>query len=282
VVARPQLESLGLGRGAIDHDLAVGRLHAIHAGVYAVGHDRVGGHGRWMAAVLASGDGALLSHLSAAALWGFLQTARARIDVTAPGRTRGSRAGITVHRPRRLDPDDRAERDAIPVTSVARTLLDLAEVVAGRRLERAFEDAERLRLLDLGAIERLCRRSAGRRGLKPVRELLSRLQPAPEVRSELERRFVAFCRRAGLPPPVMNPYVAGFEVDALWAHDRLIVELDGYAFHGTRVAFERDRAKDAKLQVAGYRVLRLTDRRLREEPASVADLIRSLLEQSLR
>lgn len=168
-------------------------------------------------------------------------------------------------------------REGIPVTTVARTLLDLAEVVDMRRLERAFEEAERLRLLDLRVIERTCERNAGRRGLKPLRALLSDAQPVVDTRSELERRFLTFCRGAQLPPPAVNVIVAGFEVDALWPDRRLVVELDGYAFHRTRAAFERDRARDAALQLAGYRVLRLTARRLGEEPAAVAEAVRRLL-----
>jgi hypothetical protein len=169
--------------------------------------------------------------------------------------------------------------DGIPVTSVARTLLDLAEVLPRRRLERAFDEADRQHLLDLSAIGRLCERSRGRHGLKPLKALLSaRFRPVPETRSELERQFLDLCRQAGLPPPLVNCHVAGFEIDAAWPDRRLVVELDGFAFHHTRSAFERDRARDAELQLAGHRVLRVTARRLADEPREIVRAIRLLLE----
>jgi hypothetical protein len=234
-----------------------------------------------MAAVLACGPEAMLSHHSAAALWELRPTARSAVDVTAPGRTRHGRPGITFHPVRRLDPVDRARLDGVPVTTVARTLFDLAEVLAPRQLERAFEQAERLRLLDLRAINNLARRSRGRHGLRALSALLAeRREPAPATRSELERRFLDLCHTAGLPRPAVNIVVSGLEVDAVWPDQRLVVELDGHAFHHTRAAFERDRLRDATLQLAGYRVLRVTHRRLEREPATVAETVRALLADS--
>jgi hypothetical protein len=163
------------------------------------------------------------------------------------------------------------------VTTPARTLLDLAEVVDEWRLERAFEEADRLRLLKAGALEEVCARSHGRRALRPIRRLIDAAREPLLTRSPLEERFVDFCRRQRLPPPVTNASILGFEVDVLWPAERLIVELDGFAFHHHRAAFERDRARDARLQAAGYRVIRLTHRRLESEPASVATEIRRLL-----
>ena len=232
-----------------------------------------------MAAVLTCGEDALLSHRSAAALWGIAPSARACIDVTT-GRGRGERSGITLHRARGLHPNDRAELDGIPITSLPRTLLDLAEVVSRDRLEAAFEGADRLRLIDLGAIVELCARSPGRRGLKPLRALLSDYGPGAEAHSELERRFLVFCREGDLPQPSINAHVAGLEVDALWRDGRLVAELDGYAFHSTRGAFERARVRDARLQLAGYRVLRITHRMLEKDPEAVAGTICSLLDGS--
>jgi very-short-patch-repair endonuclease len=281
VIARRQLLELGFGRGAIRYKLAVGRLHSIHREVYAVGHANLTARGRWMAAVLACGQDALLSHKSAAALWGFGSAAATDIDVTTTGRTRYGLPGIALHLVRGLHPDDRALQDAIPVTSVSRTILDLAEVLPQRRLERAFEEAERLQLLDMNALRRLRERAHGRHGLIPLDALLSeQWRPYPEMRSELERLFYELCRNAGLPPPAMNVIVAGFEVDAVWPDHKLIVELDGYAFHRTRAAFERDRLRDAALQTAGYRVLRATYRRLSYEPDAVIGAIRALLSSS--
>ncbi len=235
------------------------------------------GRGRWMAAVLACGPNALLSHRSAAALWNLAPTSSPLIDVTVP-RGRSGHEGIALHQVRSLSEADRAVVDAIPVTSVARTLFDLAEVVDRRRLERAFEQAERLRLLDMRAIADGCDRSPGRRALKPLRALLADLYPADhETRSELERRFLDFCRGACLPLPETNVLVEGFEVDAVWRKEKLVVELDSYEFHGTRAAFERDRARDVTLQLAGYRVPRVTSRRLSADPVGLAAAIRALL-----
>jgi very-short-patch-repair endonuclease len=277
VVAQRQLAELGLGKEAIQHRIAVGRLHPLHRGVYALGHLAVSGEGRWMAAVLACGPGAVLSHRSAGALWQLRPTARGDIDVSGP-RTAHSRPGITLHRIRGLHPEDRSDRRGIPVTTVARTLLDLAEVLRPRELQTAFEEAERLRLFDLGAVEDIWSRSRGRRGLRPLRALVAEHRgPPPATRSELERRFIDLILKARLPPPEVNTIVEGLEVDALWRDQRLVVELDGHAYHHGRASFERDRIRDATLQLAGYRVLRVTHARLEREPKAITEAVRSLL-----
>ena len=233
-----------------------------------------------MAAVLSCGPRALLSHRSAADLWGILPTSSGRIDVTA-ARTSSGRPGITLHRPRRVHPEDRAENENIPVTSIARTLLDLAEVIRPHRLRRSVDEAERLQIFDLRAVERLIARSHGRRGLPRLRAALSDYRgPPPATRSELERRFLDLCHDAALPRPEVNVLIAGFDVDVAWPHPGLIVELDSHAFHRGRTAFESDRERDAALQLAGYRVVRITDRRLRNEPAEVMRIVRSLLSRS--
>jgi len=160
---------------------------------------------------------------------------------------------------------------------VARTLLDLAGAVDAQRLERAFEEADRLGLLELRALEQLCEHLQGRRGTAAIRELIATAREPAMVRSPLEERFAELCRKHELPPPLLNVSVLGFQVDALWPRQRLIVELDGFAFHRHRAAFERDRARDAALQAVGYRVIRLTHRRLEEEPEQVAKELRKLL-----
>lgn len=270
--------SLGVGRGSIARRMEAGRLHPLHRGVYAVGHARLSARGRLMAAVLACGDGALASHRSAGREWGFWRAASSRPDVTALRRSRAGIPGIVLHQTRALHPDDRVVRDGIPLTSVARTLFDMAEAVSLRRLRQAFEDAERLRLLDLRAVDAVRGRSTGRHGLWAVGLVLGDLGPSvPDTRSELERAFVQLCRDTGLPLPATNVSVAGFEADALWPQERLVVELDGYAFHRSRTAFENDRVRDAGLQLAGHRVVRVTHRRLLDDPDEVAGTIRSLL-----
>lgn len=231
-----------------------------------------------MAAVLACGPTALLSHGSAAALWGILFMSGSAVDVVTAHRTRHNRAGIALHRPRRLHPEDCASHDGIPVTSIARTLLDLAEVVHRRQLRRALDESERLGKFDLRAVERLIGRSKGHRGLGRLKATVRDYRgPSPITRSELERRFLDLCRAAGLPRPQTNIMVAEFEVDVVWPDHRLVVELDGHAYHHTRAAFEGDRRRDAELQAAGYRVLRITHRRVEDEPRDVVNLVCSLL-----
>lgn len=278
VVARRQLVALGYGRGAIGHRVEQGRLHRIHSGVYALGYDKLSRRGRWLAAVLAYGDEALLSHQSAAALWGLVRAPTLPVHVTSPSGRRGRR-GIALHEGT-IGAEDRATVDAIAVTSVARTLFDLAEVVDEGRLTRAFEEADRLRLLELRALTRLCEGGTGRRAVSPIRRLVAAVREPVVARSPLEERFAAFCHDHQLPPPTLNTLVLGFEVDALWPGRRLIVELDGFAYHCHRAAFERDRARDAALQAADYRVIRLTHRRLEGEGKTVAAELRRVLSDS--
>jgi very-short-patch-repair endonuclease len=163
------------------------------------------------------------------------------------------------------------------VTSVARTLLDLAGVVRLRLLERAIDQAERLQIFDLRAIQRLKERNPRRCGQAALDQVLTYYAGPAPTRSELEQIFLHLCRRAQLSLPAVNCFIAGFEVDIAWIDRRVIVELDGYRYHGTRLAFERDRSKDAALQVAGYRVLRVTYRRLMREPEGVVADLRALL-----
>jgi Protein of unknown function (DUF559) len=255
----------------------MGRLHPLYPGAYAFGYSKVRAEGNWMAAVLACGDDALLSHVDAAAHLGLLPVGSGHIHVTVPGRSRRQIRGLRLHPVRRLHPDDRATREGIPVTKVARTIFDLAETEPRRRAVRAFEQAERLGLLDMRALHRLCERSHGRHGLKPIKALLLHCSPsAPDARTELELRFVELCRDHGLPMPGMNVSVEGFEVDH-WPGTNLIVELDSFRHHSPRSAFEGDRERDAVLQLAGYRVLRLTWRMVSEEPKKVAQRILRLL-----
>jgi hypothetical protein len=205
---------MGLGTGAIQHWLGNGRLRAIHRGVYTVGHSVLSLRGRWMAAVLACGPDSVLSHRDAAHLWDLRRSAAARIDVTAP-RSREGVNGIRLHRVRRLDPRDVTVRENISVTTVARTLLDNAEVLRPKQLERMIEEAERQRLFDLTAVRDVCERNPGRRGLHPLVACCgATLDVPPHTKSDLELLFLDLCRDAGLPTPTMNAYVEGYEVDA--------------------------------------------------------------------
>jgi very-short-patch-repair endonuclease len=278
VVAQRQLLAIGFSERAIKSRLDAGRLSALHREVYAVGHARVSRHGRWLGAVLAYGDSALLSHRTAAALWGLSRPRASPIEVSAPIGRQGCRRrqGIWIHRGR-LDGEDRESQAGIPVTSVARTLFDLAEVVDFRRLEYAWEEADRLKRLRLGEVERVCERGYGRRALKPIRRLLAEARAVRRTRSPLEDRFQRFHRYYRLPPHHTNVEVLGKEVDVLWPAAKLIVELDSWEFHSHRAAFQRDRARDTRLLVAGYRTVRVTHDRLDTEAATLAAEIRELL-----
>jgi hypothetical protein len=241
--------------------------------VYAVGRRNLSGKGLVLAAALAYGDRALVSHRSAAWVWGLLEDSRRITDVVAVAKRR-SRPGICFHGVRHLHCDDRATVDGIPVTSVARTLLDVAPLVPPRRLTYALEQAEKQRLFDMTAIEAVIRRCHGHRGTKPLRQALKAIEPEAQfAQAGLERAFIAFCKDYALEPPAMNAVVEGFTVDALWASQRLIVELDSWTHHKSRNAFEEDRRRDLILTTAGYRILRVTQRRLDTEPAQLAALI---------
>jgi Protein of unknown function (DUF559) len=279
-VSRRQLLSLGIGKDGIAHRLSVGRLHRVFAGVYAVGHRALSQEGEWMAAVLVSGDGAALSHRSAAALWGLLREPPPIHEVTIP-RSTGPIDGLRRHRGTLL-PDEATVRDGIPVTCVARTLFDIAATTTPREFERAVREAEFLRLPQRPSLEELLVRSPRRRGARRVRvtlEGLSRIRGRGS-RSPLEDRFLRFAQAAGLPMPETNVLLrfgsGTYEADCLWREPRLIVELDGHEAHGTRSAFEGDRERDRHLQVEGWRVVRVTWRQLNNPSSLAADLRRLL------
>lgn len=278
VVSYRQLRSLGFGEEAIKAALAEHRLTSLHEEVYAVGHTRVPRRGYWWAAVLAYGPGAVLSHQSAAVLWGLRRRRRGPIHVTAACGRQGirRREGIWIHRCK-LKPEEATVHEGIPVTTVARTLFDFAEVTPYEELKKAAEAADRRNLLRLRELESICERGRGRRALRPVRQLLTELGAPAEGRSPLEIRFAEFLREHGIPAPVQNVLVLGHEVDALWPAAKLVVELDSWEHHGDRAAFERDRARDPKLLLAGYRTIRITHRRLDSEARQVADELRALL-----
>jgi very-short-patch-repair endonuclease len=258
VVSSRQLRAAGIDRRAASRRADAGRLHRLHRGVYAVGHTSLTAEGRWLAAVLACGEGAVLSHRSAAALWRLTPIPAGPIDVTvSTSAGRRPRSGIRLHRSASLSDKDTAERERIPVTAPARTLADLRRVLSQRRLDQVIRAAELLRL-DVGT------------------------QPGFEqpdlARSELERRFMALCRRHRLPQPLINHIVGPYEVDFLWPGAGVIVEVDGYRFHGTRSAFEADRARDVDLKLMGYGVFRFTHRQLVKDGPAIIRALRRLLE----
>jgi len=231
--------------------------------------------------MLAYGPGAVLSHHSAAALWALRRRRSGPVHVNAFLGWQGTRrrSGIWLHRCK-LRVEETSSHEGLPVTNVARTLFDLAEVAPYDQLKKAAGEADRLNLLRLRELEQVRERGRGRRALKPVRRLIAELQPPDEGRSPLEERFSAFVREHQLPVPLQNVHVLDHEVDALWPAAKLVVELDSWEYHGHRAAFERDRARDMKLMIAGYRTIRATHYRLDREAEQLATEIRQILSQT--
>jgi very-short-patch-repair endonuclease len=280
LVARTQLRECGVKPSAIDRRIRAGRLHPVHPGVYAVGHRVLSRQARWMAAVLSCGPGATLSHRSAAALWGMREPGSRAIEVTTPKKSR-SRGGIQRHFSV-LPPDEVTSERGIPVTTVPRTLFDLAAVSSIDAVEQALRESEYLRLHDRLSLPDLLDRYPGRYGSRTIRECLRRRAtlPAGRARSWLEREFLPFLRHNNLPRPQLNVWLEvggrSIQVDCLWP-GMVIVELDGFAGHGTRTAFREDRTRDRKLRVAGYGVTRIAPEQLDDEPEAIAADLRALL-----
>jgi predicted transcriptional regulator of viral defense system len=274
VVARRQLGSIGLTPTMVRDRLARGSLTRLHRGVYVVGHRQLRPQAHTLAAVLAVGPGAVASHRDAAWLHGLRPGNHRRADVTATRRGVGSSDRIAVHRTTALHADDVTEIDGIPVTSIARTLVDLAAVVPRDHLAKALSEAERLLLLDMRALDRAIERTRHRTGPghARLRAVLAdhAAHGVEHDRSKLERRFAALVRDAGLPRPRLNHWIEGVEVDAVWPRERVAVELDSWTFHRHRRAFQRDREKGNILTAAGWTVLRFTYRDVTERPREVA------------
>jgi Transcriptional regulator, AbiEi antitoxin len=276
VVSTRQLRRLGYSRNAVSRAAAVGRLHRLHQGVYAVGHTSLTPQGRCLAAVLACGPGALLSHWSAAWLWGLLPNQPVPIHVTTPI-PRRARPGLRIHRSRTFAGEDGAVREAIPLTSVARTALDLAARIGPRGIDRLLQRGEELRLFDLPDFESVLARNRGHRGAVPLRRAITLYKPPPFSRSELELRFLDLLADAGLPKPATGYNEVGYELDVYWPELRFAVELDVFETHGSRRSFEQDRLRQEELKLAGIEMIRLTGPRLDREPRRVLDRVGRLL-----
>jgi very-short-patch-repair endonuclease len=261
VVTRSQLLAIGLSHSAVDRSVHAGRLHRLHRGVFAVGHTVLRVEGRWMAAALATGG--VVSHATAAAVWDLLRPS-GTIHVTVAGDAgRMRRRGLRIHRSATLRPEDMTMHRAVPITSPARTIIDLARTLEGRPLEHLLDLAEQRRLIDFAELhDRPIPRS-----LQAVLSLYTATTP---TRSELEERFLQLCDDHGIRRPETNARISGYEVDFVWRDERLIVEVDGYAYHRSPTAFETDRERDVNLARAGWRVLRFTWRQITRRPAWVA------------
>ncbi len=272
-VTRAQLLELGLGRRAVAYRVEVGKLHLAHQGVYGVGHLPRQAVARAAAAVLACGPGAVLSHGSAASLWGLTRHWEFPLEVTAPAERR--RPGITTHRSRTLIRADIRNHLGVRTTSPARTILDIAPRLIDRALTRAVNDARHRGRLHVDAIVELLGRCPTHPGARRLRAVIE--APAGPTRSEFEDAFVELARRHGLPAPQVNAHLNGYEVDVLFPRDGLIVELDGWEFHSDRSAFEDDRERDATMLEHGYETVRITWERLRNDPGREAARLRHIL-----
>jgi very-short-patch-repair endonuclease len=258
IVTFTQLQRAGVSPSGIYRRVSAGRVHRIHRGVYAVGHRGLSREGRWIAATLACGEGAVLSHRSAAELWELLPPTEGSIHITVPVASGGrkKRRGLRIHRSS-LPSHDLTTRDRIPVTAPARTITDLRRCVPAATARRAIREAE-YRGLHLADIE------------------------TDRTRSDLERAFLRLCRRYHLPEPEVNVHVAGFTVDFLWREQRLAVETDGYRAHRGRQAFEDDRERELALGMLGIRLRRFSDRQVNGQPAHVAAAVRVALADNRR
>jgi very-short-patch-repair endonuclease len=277
IVTRRQLLGLGFGEEAIEHRIATGRLHRVWRGVYAVGWPQMTPKRRWMAAVLACGEGAALSHRSAAALWGICKERSERIDVSVRRRCEHRRPGIHVRSRPSLPASDVVRHNGIPATRPARTLVDLATELDVGALERAINEADKLDLIDADSLRDALAGFVGEPGVRVLRTLLDR-QTFRLSDSELERLFRPIATTAGLSPPITKAVVNGFEVDFFWPDLGLVVETDGLRYHRTPSAQARDRLRDQTHTAAGLTPLRFTHRQVRYEQGHV----RRVLEDTAR
>ncbi len=274
VVSRRDLLTLGFTPSAIEHRIAKGRLHPIHRGVYAVGRQDLTREGRWMAAVLACGEGAALSHRSAGALWGIADEGE-RIEVSVRrASVKRHRSGIHVRGRPSLPSADVVTWRGVPLTGPTRTVLDLATLLGPAALERTVNDADKRGLIDAGALLVSLEGHTGQPGVKALRSLLNR-HTFRLSDSELERLFRPIAAAAGLPPPATQVEVNGFKVDFFWPDLGLVVETDGLRYHRTPSAQARDRVRDQAHTAAGLATLRFTHRQVRHEAAHVLRVLRA-------
>jgi very-short-patch-repair endonuclease len=278
LVTRTQLIGLGMRADSIQWQVRSGRLICHHRGVYRIGPLTVA-RAQEMSAVLACGPAAVVSHHSAAALWQLpgAHGSRIAVQISVVGAHRGRRPGVRTHRVRRLPPDEITKLDGVPLTTPARTILDLAGEADAADLERMVADACKRGIATVAQLRRLIARYPNRRGVARLRGILDAGSGPAFIRSEAEMRFLDLARTARLPLPKVNVLIAGLEVDFFWPPYRLVVEVDGFAFHSSRFSFERDRRRDATLIAHGFRVMRVTWRQIVEEPlALVVSLTRAL------
>ncbi|HET7510402.1 MAG TPA: type IV toxin-antitoxin system AbiEi family antitoxin domain-containing protein [Solirubrobacterales bacterium] len=276
VLSYAQLRELGFSKGHIARAHEAGRLQRVHMGVYAIGHTALSDRARATAALLVFPGTAVLSHGSAAWLWGLVPTAPREAEVTVAARG-NRRHGLRVHRVWSLPDDERTIYEGLPVTSVARTLVDLAGTSSGRGLSRVVDRARRRSKLDLAAVDRALGRRSGSFGRERLQDVLRLYRQPVFDRARSELLFLDAIHDADLPAPRMNTWVESCEIDAYWETERFAVEVDGWESHGSREAFESDRLRQEDLKLAGIDSIRITARRIEQEPRVVAKRLKLLL-----
>jgi predicted transcriptional regulator of viral defense system len=285
LVTLRQLEEQGLTVQAVHERLLAGRLHRIHQGVYSLTPGVMTERGKFMAAVLACGPDAVLSHRSAAYLWGLIDKWEEPLDVTAPNRRGRSPDGVAAHRDGSVQPIDKTTLYGVPCTGVARTLLDFAAVAPDWEVRKAVAQAEILRILDKAKLRALLKRSRRRRGVARLRLILDTIHPQTKrTRSELERLFLEMCAKRPVPDPEVNVWLSApngrrYQADFLWREKKLIIEADSRRFHDTDSSFVSDRKRQQQLELAGWRVSRCTWEEVEHEPRRLALTIQGLLAQ---
>ncbi|HET9593910.1 MAG TPA: type IV toxin-antitoxin system AbiEi family antitoxin domain-containing protein [Solirubrobacterales bacterium] len=275
VVSYRQLRELGFSKGHVYRGHEADRLRRVHRGVYAVGHAELSPHGRCRAALLAFNDNAVLSHRSAGWLWGLFSTCREEVDVTFAGK--GRRSGIRIHRVMAISDLDTGTLQRIRVTSLPRTLFDIAASEPKRELERAVDRAKRRGLLDLYAIDQLLARRARVPGAAQLKQALVLYRKPVFDRARSELLFLDALEKEGERLPVLNSWVGEWEIDAYWEAERFAIEVDGWETHGSREAFESDRLRQEEMKLVGIDCIRISARRIETEPQQVARRIRALL-----
>jgi very-short-patch-repair endonuclease/predicted transcriptional regulator of viral defense system len=273
LITTPQLHAAGVRRGSVEWRLATGTLHPRHRGVYLVGHAVPVPGANELAAVLACGERTFVSHRSAVALWGVIKAPPGGVEVTVVARGCRSRDGLLVHRVPELAPADRAERRGIPVTSAARALIDYASVAGYEETERAIAEAFALKLTTEPSLVAATRRAPNRAGVARVNAILGQPGGPSRTRSGGERAMLRLIRAAGLPEPLTNHPLHGYNADFFWPDVGLIVELDGGNFHRPRPAFERDHRRDIVHTDAGHEVLRVSGQQLDRQPIYIAAVV---------
>jgi hypothetical protein len=272
VVTWDQLQGLGYSKATISRAVSVGRLHALHRTVFAVGHQGLNRHGLCLSAVMFRGEGALLSYQSAVWLWGLERTLELPVNVSVRWRGHGQ-ATLGLHHCPALRDEDAAITELIPVTAVPRTLLDYASTARTYRLEQAIDRADRLNLLDIGAVDRITEEVRGHAGRLRLQRAMVIYREKGFTRSGGETRLLGLLAENGIGRPAVNTFIEGYEIDFYWEGERLAIELDSWEHHRGRRSFEEDRKRQDDLAMAGIEVVRITGTRLKREPRMVANRI---------